>query len=62
MNEPSDIWTSSDVAKHFKCSLPHVRKLVAAHALPHLRLGRLLRFRRSDVLAWEADQIKRGAA
>jgi excisionase family DNA binding protein len=63
--EERDIWDRNDVAEHFRCSLPHVLKLVRAQGLPMLQLGNLVRFRRSDVLAWEQAQVKtssKGAA
>jgi len=52
-----DVWDTSDVADHFGCSLPHVHKLAREDGLPHLRLGRLWRFRRVDVLAWQDEQV-----
>lgn len=61
-----DIWDRNDVAEHFDCSLPHVLKLVRDQAMPHMQLGKLIRFRREDVLAWQAEQVakstKQGAA
>lgn len=63
--EKRDIWDSKDVAEHFGCSLPHVTKLIRDQALPCLYLGKLVRFRREDVIAWQNDQVKtqkKGAA
>ena len=60
-----DVWDRQDVADHFGCSLPHVLKLVREQALPCLHLGKLIRFRREDVLSWQTQQVKtqkRGAA
>lgn len=59
-----DIWNSQDVADHFGCSLPHVAKIVRDQGLPCLHLGKLVRFRREDVLAWQNEQVKsnKGAA
>lgn len=67
-----DIWDRKDVAAHVGCSLPHVLKCVREYGLPHLWLGKLLRFRREDVLRWvgerialaktEAEEAKKGAA
>lgn len=60
-----DVWDRQDVADHFGCSLPHVLKLVREQALPSLHLGKLIRFRREDILAWQTQQVKtqkKGAA
>jgi excisionase family DNA binding protein len=60
-----DVWDRNDVADHFGCSLPHVLKLVRDQELPCLHLGKLIRFRREDVLAWQTRQVtvqKKGAA
>lgn len=57
-----DVWDTTDVASHFGCSAPHVHKLAREDGLPHMRLGRLWRFRRVDVLAWETSRVKKGAA
>lgn len=52
------IWDRKDVAAHIGCSLPHVLKCVRELGLPHLWLGKLLRFRREDVLRWITEQIE----
>jgi excisionase family DNA binding protein len=53
-----DIWDRHDVAEHFGCSLPHVVKLVRDQELPCIHLGKLIRFRREDVIAWQTEQVK----
>ncbi len=47
-----DIMTRSEVALLLRCSEPHVVALIEREALPAFRLGKLWRFRRSEVLAW----------
>jgi excisionase family DNA binding protein len=38
-------------AKALNCSVPTVERLVAAGKIPSIKVGRLRRFRRADVLA-----------
>ena len=50
---PSDeILTRAEVAQLLRCSEPHVTALIERDGLPAFRLGKLLRFRRSEVFAW----------
>jgi excisionase family DNA binding protein len=49
---PGDIMTRSEVALLLRCSEPHVVALIEREGLPAFRLGKLWRFRRSEVLAW----------
>lgn len=49
---PGDIMTRSEVALLLRCSEPHVVALIEREHLPAFRLGKLWRFRRSEVLAW----------
>jgi excisionase family DNA binding protein len=49
---PGEIMTRSEVAELLRCSEPHVVALIEREALPAFRLGKLWRFRRSEVLAW----------
>ena len=48
----SDFMTRAEVAELLRCSEPHVVALVERDKLPAFRLGKLWRFRRSEVLAW----------
>ncbi len=52
-----EVWDKQDVADHIACSLPHVLKMMQTQGLPFARLGKLVRFRREDVLSWHAAQI-----
>jgi excisionase family DNA binding protein len=52
MDMPGEIMTRSEVAELLRCSEPHVVALIEREALPAFRLGKLWRFRRSEVLAW----------
>jgi len=47
-----EIMTRAEVAQLLRCSEPHVTALVERDGLPAFRLGKLWRFRRSEVLAW----------
>ena len=47
-----EIMTRSEVAQLLRCSEPHVVALIEREGLPAFRLGKLWRFRRSEVLAW----------
>lgn len=49
---PDEILTRSEVAQLLRCSEPHVTALIERDGLPAFRLGKLWRFRRSEVLAW----------
>lgn len=53
----SDIWSLDDAAEHFKCSTKHVQKMARTQRLPYFMMGRLWRFPRAEVLAWEQAQI-----
>lgn len=49
---PGEIMTVADVAVFLQVSDKAVYHLVAMRRIPHLKLGRSLRFLRSDVLSW----------
>jgi len=51
--------TIQEVAKYLKISLHTVYKLVEQGRMPATKLGRQLRFRKSDVYAWLADKMTR---
>lgn len=42
------LWTVDEVAAYFRCTVRHVHNLIGA-GLPHLYLGRLLRFDPTEV-------------
>ena len=48
---PEKLWTTSQVAVYFGCTPRHVHNLVGA-GLPHLYVGRLLRFDPQEVRAY----------
>jgi excisionase family DNA binding protein len=48
----SEIMKRSEVARLLRCSEPHVVALIEREGLPAFRLGKLWRFRRSEVIAW----------
>ena len=43
---------ATEVAQYLNCSISTVRRLVMNSRIPHFRLGKLVRFRRSDIDAW----------
>jgi excisionase family DNA binding protein len=50
---PADeIPTRAEVAQLLRCSEPHVTALIERDGLPAFKLGKLWRFKRSEVLAW----------
>ena len=44
--------TAKQVADYFNCSVSTIRRLVVNGRIPHFRLGKLIRFRRSDIDLW----------
>lgn len=47
--DTTGLWLVSDVADYLNISPRAVYRLVAASALPHIRLGRRLRFAKTDI-------------
>jgi excisionase family DNA binding protein len=48
----STLFTASEIAARLRIALPTVRLWTRTAAMPHLRMGRLIRYRIDDVLAW----------
>ncbi len=48
------LMTVGEVSSYLRCSVSMVRRLVRRSEIPHFRLGRLVRFRRSEVDGWLA--------
>ncbi len=46
---------ATEVAQYLNCSISTVRRLVMRSTIPHFRLGKLVRFSRSDIDAWMSD-------
>ena len=46
------LMTSQDVSRYLRCSVTTIRRLAGKGEIPHFRLGKLVRFRRSEVDAW----------
>lgn len=46
------LMTVAEVSDYLACSVSLVRRLARRSEIPHYRLGRLMRFRRTDVDAW----------
>jgi excisionase family DNA binding protein len=47
--------TIDELADHLGVSVRHVRRLIAERRVPHLRVGRFIRFDPADVTAWLND-------
>jgi excisionase family DNA binding protein len=47
--------TIEELADHLGVSVRHVRRLIAERRVPHLRVGRFIRFDPADVTAWLND-------
>jgi excisionase family DNA binding protein len=60
--EDDAVWSLAETARHFVCSTKTVQMLCREQGLPFFMIGRLWRFRRSDVLAWQAAQIEASKA
>lgn len=56
----NDYLTTAEVAALLRVSKPTVVKAVAKQGLPAVRLGRVLRFARADVMAWIEKQKEAG--
>ena len=58
--------TIRDVAEFLQCSVSTVRRLVLGDKIPHFRLGKLVRFRRTDIDGWlalyRAGELPQGPA
>lgn len=50
------VWTVADLAGVLQATTSWIYDQVEAGCIPHLRLGRQLRFRPEDITAWLADQ------
>ena len=46
------LMTTQDLARYLQCSMTTVRRWISRGEIPHIRLGKLVRFRRSEVDAW----------
>ena len=46
------LMTAQEVAAYLRCSVSTVRRLVARAAIPHYRLGKMVRFRRREIDNW----------
>jgi len=52
------LMTPAEAAAHLRIHTKSVIRLARNGALPGLRLGKHWRFRYSDLVAWEADEIQ----
>jgi excisionase family DNA binding protein len=44
-----------ELAEHLGVTVRHIRRLIAEHRVPYLKVGRLVRFDPGDVTKWLAD-------
>jgi len=49
---PKEVLTTREAAAYLSISLPTLFRLTRAGELPHLRIGRVLRYRREDLEAF----------
>lgn len=59
--EPDKILTVPDVAKYLKISRAKTYALVQRGEIPSIKLGRNVRIRESDLLAWIESQVRKPA-
>ena len=57
--EEERLWNLRDVARYLGCTPRHVQNLVSC-GLPHIRLGRLVRFDREEVAAYLNEHRRLG--
>jgi excisionase family DNA binding protein len=57
--QPERLWTVADVAEYLAVTERTVRAWQTEHRLPHLKIGGVVRFRPTDVVAW-ADEFEDG--
>jgi len=56
-----EIWTIPQVAKYLQISKSKIYYLVAKKRIPHIRLGRNVRIRESDLIRWLEKQTEKGS-
>lgn len=56
------LWTVEDVMEFLGVSKSWVYHKAASCEIPSIRIGKMLRFRKKDILKWLADQQTVGAA
>lgn len=52
MKPPAPLWDVKQVATYLKVSPRHVSNLTKNEGLPHVKVGRLVRYRPGDVEEW----------
>ena len=57
---PKEIWTPADVAKYLKLSERTIYYQAKQGALPHFRVGRILRFNAADIRNLHRNGHKKG--
>jgi excisionase family DNA binding protein len=46
------LMTAKEVSRYLRCSVTTIRRFAGKREIPHFRLGKLVRFRRSEIDAW----------
>lgn len=55
------LMTIEDVVKYLQLSKRKIREMIAEKAIPHIRIGRSVRFQRSELEKWTKRQtVKAG--
>jgi excisionase family DNA binding protein len=62
VTEADRLLTADEVAAMFAVSVGWVRGHTRSGLIPHVRLGRYVRYRREAVIAWVEEQEQGGAA
>lgn len=52
---PQELWTPRDVADYLRVSRSTIYNLVGRRAIPHRRIGALIRFVPGEVRSWAMD-------
>lgn len=56
---PDDLLDLQGIADAWNCSLRHVQNLWATRQIPGIKIGKLVRFRRSDITAYlDANRVE----
>ncbi|HNT24637.1 MAG TPA: helix-turn-helix domain-containing protein [Anaerolineales bacterium] len=56
MNDTDTLWTTKETADYLRFKPGSVRALARQNEIPHIRIGRLWRFRKADIVEWVAQK------
>ncbi len=52
------VYTVKQVAKQLQLSKAQVYSMVARNEIPHLKIGRVIRIRQTDLIKWMDEQVR----